>query len=297
MSLENNANKSSLIKELQATIKDLQNAVNILSQSSTTDSINPTQIQSLQRSSRNLLNDLQSQQNNQDDWLPPTPPHNISPQKKNGTRRRALVFAIVIPIILVISWWLITSNQGVTTSDIEAITSPTITDSSTEVNSIPLNEDNLNSPPPEITPTEDNPPLPEDIIEDLNSLREDSENDLDIVVTDEIQPQDTEDEIITPLTLEESLMANILQSIEDISSQYGETKILNLQANFSRSEIKITLTKDWYNLSENQQTELTNKIITQSIKLDLNKVYLFDVEKNLIARKAFIGDEAIILKS
>ncbi|MBF2056135.1 MAG: hypothetical protein IGQ45_02695 [Cyanobacterium sp. T60_A2020_053] len=308
MSLDNTPNNSMFVEELEATINNLQSAINILRNPDNIPRLNDNNIQNFQQISLNLLENLQGDKDNlfsvnntEDDWLPSPPP--VNPARKWWQGRRALVLFITIAlVIIIVSWSIIRSNQFINTSNItDNSPSPSLEiPSQTELS----NDTDINLSPAE-KPLKNEQSLTEDVVispqEEVNIVSDDeiisSQEDTNIITDDEVISEAEGAGKITPLTLEESLIANIRQSIENVTKKYGKTLILNIEANFSGSEIRLTLSKEWYNLSENQQKELAQNIIDKSIDLDLNKIYLFDIKNNIIARKAFIGNDAIILKS
>lgn len=311
MSLDNTPNNSIFVEELEATINNLQSAINILRNPDNISRLNDNNIQNFQQISLNLLENLQGDKDNlfsvnntEDDWLPSSSSSpSVYPTKKWWQGWRALVLFITIPlVILIVSWSIIRSNQSINTSN--------LTDNSPSASlEIPpqtelSNDSDINLSPAEKTIENEQSLMENEIIspqEEVNITTDNeiisSQEDTNIITDDEVIAEVEGAGRITPLTLEESLIANIRQSIEDITKRYGKTLILNIKANFSDNEIRLILSNEWYNISENQQQELVQNIIAKSIDLDLNKVYFFDKENNLIARKAFIGNEVIILKS
>lgn len=315
MSLDNTPNNSIFVEELEATINNLQSAINILRNPDNISRLNDNNIQNFQQLSLNLLENLHGDKDNlfsvnntEDDWLPSSP--SVYPTKKWWQGWRALVLFITIPLIIIIVLWsIIRSNSPIT--DIKPINNtPNITDNSPSPSlEIPpqtelSNDTDINLSPAEKTIENEQSLMENEIIspqEEVNITTDNeiisSQEDTNIITDDEVIAEVEGAGRITPLTLEESLIANIRQSIENVTKKYGKTLILNIKANFSDNEIRLILSNEWYNISESQQKELVQNIIAKSIDLDLNKVYFFDKENNLIARKAFIGNDAIILKT
>ncbi len=98
------------------------------------------------------------------------------------------------------------------------------------------------------------------------------------------------------LTPEQSLIAAIQKEVTNLTNQYPDDLIGRIEANFIGSRLIVTVSNQWYNLSNQEQDNLANNILERSWSLDFRKLEMLDSQRNLIARSPVVGDEVIILK-
>ncbi len=111
---------------------------------------------------------------------------------------------------------------------------------------------------------------------------------------DGVKKENSNQIFLTPFTIEKTLIENIEKEINQITQKYGEKLILNIKANFSKNYLQVTLSQDWYNITNNQQDNLVEDIFKEGKKLDFDKFNFQDTNGILLARNAFIGDKIII---
>ena len=155
-----------------------------------------------------------------------------------------------------------------------------------------------------------NPPeFPKDIAENLiNKLDETEEfspdlsspdaiaNPPELVAPEPAQPIELNEPPALPLTPEQSLIGAIQQEVKDLTIQYPDGLILAIAPNFLASQLTVTLSNDWYDLSPQRQDNFADTIWQRSHKLAFNKFKLLGPTGGLLARNPVVGDKVIVLE-
>ncbi|MGI0483107.1 hypothetical protein ACN4EE_20280 [Geminocystis sp. CENA526] len=132
------------------------------------------------------------------------------------------------------------------------------------------------------------------VIEDNNINTLDNEN-IEIDNKDNtVSESDKELELI--FTPEDYLLKNIKEQIDQITTKYGKKLIIKIQANLNLNSLIIYISDDWYKLGDTQQNNLVNDILEKVKSLDFYKLNLLDINGNLLARNAVVGNDFIITK-
>lgn len=111
----------------------------------------------------------------------------------------------------------------------------------------------------------------------------------------EIIENSIEEDVFLPLTPEKSLLKNIENQIADITDKYEKKLIVKIEANFSKNNLIITLSQDWYSLNNSQQNSLVKDIFNKVKTLNFYKFNIQDINGKLLARNAVVGNEFIII--
>ena len=99
-----------------------------------------------------------------------------------------------------------------------------------------------------------------------------------------------------PLTPEQSLIGAIQQEVKDLTLQYPDGLILAIAPNFLASQLTVTLSNDWYDLSPQRQDNFADTIWQRSHKLAFSKFKLLGPTGGLLARNPVVGDKVIVLE-
>ena len=155
-----------------------------------------------------------------------------------------------------------------------------------------------------------NPPeFPKDIAENLINQLDDTEefppdlsspdaiaNPLELVAPEPAQPIELNEPPALPLTPEQSLIGAIQQEVKDLTIQYPDGLILAIAPNFLASQLTVTLSNDWYDLSPQRQDNFADTIWQRSHKLAFRKLNLLGPTGGLLARNHVVGDKVIVLE-
>ncbi|MFM7439237.1 MAG: hypothetical protein ACKO2V_11645, partial [Snowella sp.] len=155
-----------------------------------------------------------------------------------------------------------------------------------------------------------NPPeFPKDIAENLiNQLDETEEfppdlsspdaiaNPPELVAPEPAQPIELNEPPPLPLTPEQSLIGAIQQEVKDLTLQYPDGLILAIAPNFLASQLTVTLSNDWYDLSPQRQDNFADTIWQRSHKLAFSKFKLLGPTGGLLARNPVVGDRVVVLE-
>lgn len=109
------------------------------------------------------------------------------------------------------------------------------------------------------------------------------------------QPPEPQPEPIQ-LTPEQSLIASIQGQVSEISDRYISTLVQSVQPNFRSSRLVVQVGEGWYQLSPQQQDQLSNELWARSQELDFINLHLRDPNGMLIARSPVVGSSMVILK-
>jgi len=155
-----------------------------------------------------------------------------------------------------------------------------------------------------------NPPeFPKEIAENLiNKLDETEEfppdlsspdaiaNPLELVAPEPAQPIELNEPPPLPLTPEQSLIGAIQQEVKDLTIQYPDGLILAIAPNFLASQLTVTLSNDWYDLSPQRQDNVADAIWQRSQKQAFRKLNLLGPTGGLLARNPVVGNQVIVLE-
>jgi hypothetical protein len=109
------------------------------------------------------------------------------------------------------------------------------------------------------------------------------------------QPPEPQPEPIQ-LTPEQSLIASIQGQVSEISDRYMGALVQSVQPNFRSSRLIVQIGDGWYQLSPQQQDQLSDELWTRSQELDFINLHLSDPNGRLIARSPVVGSSMVILK-
>lgn len=325
----NNNSSIEIKKTLKRTIIQLEKAINIINQQSIKDLPNLTIVEKLLNSSNALVDYLQFRNspkekeenlddkkiNNEEDFKEITidKPTN-KPRKKDKTQGNNFILIIVLIISLfsnVLIWWFkpntvinvsenrennsqIESNHNeINSQNIPIIdnTNILIKDNNEEDNNISNNINSLeiinDKPKENIAENKDKVIDNKDkVIDNNNTSTENISNEND---------SDIEDYLSLPLTANQSLLQNIQTQIADITNKYEKKLIIKIDANFGNNSLIITLNQNWYSLSNSEQYNLVKDIFDQVKTLNFYKFNIQNINGELLARNAVVGNEFIII--
>jgi hypothetical protein len=91
-------------------------------------------------------------------------------------------------------------------------------------------------------------------------------------------------------------LAEIQTQLESAIERQGDGMLKSVQAPEKFQSLQINLTKDWYDLAQNEQDQLARTLAQQSEKLKFAKFELRDEHDILVARSPIVGSEVIILQ-
>lgn len=320
---KNNKNTSIEIKKtLKRTIIQLEKAINIINQQSIRDLPNLTVVEKLLNSSNALVDYLQfrnsqientqnlSQETIENDNLPSEINNQkstinkkqniITKKEKKNILNIVLIFALIISLFSNLLIWSFKPNVVINSSDnkenngqIESqkteiiLDNPTITDNENIVK-----EENTTDN------TEEN-----NLLNDSNSLEIINNQSLDNITENLSEDQEKitnnnnilEEDLSLPLTPEQFLLKNIEDQISDITNKYQKKLIIKIEANFTKNSLMITLSQDWYSLNNSQQNSLVKDIFNKVKTLNFYKLNIQDINGQLLARNAVVGNEFIII--
>jgi hypothetical protein len=109
------------------------------------------------------------------------------------------------------------------------------------------------------------------------------------------QPPEPQPEPIQ-LTPEQSLIASIQGQVSEISDRYISALVQSVQPNFRSSRLVVQVGEGWYQLSPQQQDQLSDELWARSQELDFINLHLRDPNGMLIARSPVVGSSMVILK-
>jgi hypothetical protein len=155
-----------------------------------------------------------------------------------------------------------------------------------------------------------NPPeFPKDIAENLINQLDNTEefppdlsspdaiaNPPELVAPEPAQPIELNEPPASPLTPEQNLIGAIQQEVKDLTIQYPDGLILAIAPNFLASQLTVTLSNDWYDLSPQRQDNFADTIWQHSQKLAFRKLNLLGPTGGLLARNPVVGDQVIVLE-
>ncbi len=118
----------------------------------------------------------------------------------------------------------------------------------------------------------------------------------ELIAPEPAQPIELEPPPEPVLSPEQSLIAAIQQEINDLTGQYPDSLVLAIEPNFLGSQLTVTLSTDWYQLSTQQQDGLANTIWQRSQKLAFRKLNLMSPTGSLIARNPVVGSQMIVIE-
>jgi hypothetical protein len=155
-----------------------------------------------------------------------------------------------------------------------------------------------------------NPPeFPKEIAENLINQLDNTEefppdlsspdaiaNPPELVAPEPAQPIELNEPPPLPLTPEQSLIGAIQQEVKDLTLQYPDGLILTIAPNFLASQLTVTLSNDWYDLSPQRQDNFADTIWQRSHKLAFSKFKLLGPTGGLLARDPVVGDKVVVLE-
>jgi|GEM_PF-462187 len=100
----------------------------------------------------------------------------------------------------------------------------------------------------------------------------------------------------TPLTPEQTLIASIQNRVAEITSQYADGLIRSIQADFLGSQLTVTLEERWYDLAPDRQDRVADDVRARSQELDFSKLKMLDLNGNVLARTAVVGDGMVVVR-
>ncbi|MEL7035984.1 MAG: hypothetical protein AAFO04_10255 [Cyanobacteria bacterium J06592_8] len=97
------------------------------------------------------------------------------------------------------------------------------------------------------------------------------------------------------LTPEQYLIATIQAKMEEMTLKISPEIIKAVRANFSVNRLQVELSESWYELTEDQQNQLSQILLKQAQDFDFTRLELTGVNGKPLARTAVIGSNMIIL--
>ncbi|MGV2831369.1 hypothetical protein [Myxosarcina sp. GI1(2024)] len=294
--------KTETIKLLNDTIERLKTIVSKIESKTTEDLPDLASVRTLAKTTANLAIVVENPQSLESISQAATPspstpsgvaaPQSVRKPPTNNRRTIALLSGMVV--LIVVGFWLWLSPPPLKfltrQSPQPEIAAPVAEIPETNATKSPEIAENPVIPPAEIAPPEaenPNPPSEPEIIEKTIPQELTAPG-------DEVNLPLKTVELPLQLTPEQSLIAAIQERIATITQNYSEAKILSVRADFPASKLIITVSNDWYQLSDSRQSKLADDILERARKLDFSKLELKDADDNLIARSPVVGDRAII---
>ncbi len=99
------------------------------------------------------------------------------------------------------------------------------------------------------------------------------------------------------LTPEQQLILTIQNQISAFTRQYEEGLINSLQADFLNSILMVKVDQRWYDLPMDRQKNLADDMLKRASSLDFSRLEITDLEGNLLARNAVVGNNMVIIKA
>jgi hypothetical protein len=325
---KNNKNTSIEIKKsLKRTIIQLEKAINIINQQSIKDLPNLTVVEKLLNSSNALVDYLQfrnsqientenlgqetienddtlSEINNKKNTINTNKKQNITTKKqKKNILNIILIFALIISLFSNLLIWWFKPNVVINSSDnkenngqIESQTTEIIIDNPPTIDTI--DNENIIKEENKTNNTEEN-----NLLNDSNSPKIINNKSLENITENVSEAQEKikdnnnilEEDLSLPLTPEQFLLKNIENQISDITNKYQKKLIIKIEANFTKNSLIITLSEDWYSLNDSQQNSLVKDILNKVKTLNFYKFNIQDINGQLLARNAVVGNEFIII--
>ncbi|NET33750.1 MAG: hypothetical protein F6K19_17300 [Cyanothece sp. SIO1E1] len=130
------------------------------------------------------------------------------------------------------------------------------------------------------------PPLPRDTSADTS---------VDAKVS---QSAETEDKSAPKLDLfpQQQLIAAIQDRLAAITSQYADGLIKTFQADFRAAHLIVSVSDDWYDMSESSQNEFAAAILKHANSLEFRQLEIIASDGILLARNPVVGPEMIIMQ-
>jgi hypothetical protein len=97
------------------------------------------------------------------------------------------------------------------------------------------------------------------------------------------------------LTPEQRLITGIKNQLADLTGKDAQGLIVSIQANFTKSRLKIIVNEEWSQLSVSKQQQLSNKFFNKAEFLDFKKLEIINQNGDIIARSPVLGHEMILL--
>ncbi|PSB04999.1 hypothetical protein [Merismopedia glauca] len=114
------------------------------------------------------------------------------------------------------------------------------------------------------------------------------------------QPRSVKVVVPTPpplqLTPEQSLIASIQDQVGEITKEYSNDLVQSLEVNFPKSRLEVKVGSGWYDLSNEEQDQITEQMLNRSEKFNFQKLQLTDPQGTLVARTPVVGRNMVILK-
>lgn len=104
------------------------------------------------------------------------------------------------------------------------------------------------------------------------------------------------DENFPQLTPEQYLMVAIQKQMNETTRFYGNELVQSVRMNVPASVLKVTVSKDWYQMEASQQNQFAEEILKESLNLNFAKLEITNTENKVIARSPVVGSEMIILE-
>ncbi|NEQ36643.1 MAG: hypothetical protein F6K40_10285 [Okeania sp. SIO3I5] len=126
----------------------------------------------------------------------------------------------------------------------------------------------------------------------------DSEN---IEISDSALPEAPESiEPVTPpppkLTPEQIFLVSIQNQIDDLANQYGGGIVESLKFDFPSNLLIAELSNDWYDLTQEEQDELVDKMFGEIQDLDFKKLTLINSQSKIVARTSVTDFKMVVLE-
>lgn len=324
---KNNKNTSIEIKKtLKRTIIQLEKAINIINQQSIRDLPNLAVVEKLLNSSNALVDylqfrnsqientenlgqetiendDLSSVISNKKNTINTNRKQNITTKKeKKNILNIILIFALIISLFSNLLIWSFKPNVVINSSDNKE-NNGQIESQKTEIIDNPpiINNENIVEEENRTNNTDNTEE--KTLLNDSNSLEITNNKSLENITKNVSEDQEKitdnniilEEDLSLPLTPEEFLLKNIENQISDITNKYQKKLIIKIEANFTKNSLMITLSQDWYSLNNSQQNSLVKDIFNKVKTLNFYKFNIQDINGQLLARNAVVGNEFIII--
>ncbi len=111
----------------------------------------------------------------------------------------------------------------------------------------------------------------------------------------EILPEESLVEPTAQLTPEQALILALQARITELTGSYNDERVESIQMNLSEHLLQVKVKPDWYQLEEQEQDEMAQKLFNQAKSLAFTKLELVNYQGQLIARNPVIGKQMIIL--
>jgi hypothetical protein len=90
-------------------------------------------------------------------------------------------------------------------------------------------------------------------------------------------------------------VAAIQEQLTEVSTEYTDSLIEAVQANFPRNRLTLRVNDSWYSLESTQRERLANELLKRSQKLAFQTLEIADLKGTVVARTPVVGKQMVLL--